>query len=218
MKADIDEALRYLGVRRPDETLRLQMQRIADELSETLQPRYSWRVFSLQQTAEGWLVPELALRISGRSADRMLQTSHHLIILAATLGSAFDAKLRELQHRSMAQAVMTDACGSAFIEAVCNQAEQEIAARLPEQYLTDRFSPGYGDLPLALQSALLAAVDAERRTGITLLESQLMNPSKSVTALIGVSDQPQQARIRGCAYCQLAADCMLRKRGVSCGS
>ena len=30
-----------------------------------------------------------------------------------------------------------------------------------------------------------------------------MNPSKSVTAIIGLSDWPQMARIRGCAYCSM---------------
>ena len=31
----------------------------------------------------------------------------------------------------------------------------EITARFPGMYLTDRFSPGYDDLPLSLQSGLV---------------------------------------------------------------
>ena len=81
-----------------------------------------------------------------------------------------------------------------------------------------RFSPGYGDLPLDVQSPLLALTDATRRLGVTLSESNLMNPLKSVTAVIGLSDTPQQARIRGCDYCAMRTRCNLRKAGKTCGT
>ena len=80
-----------------------------------------------------------------------------------------------------------------------------------------RFSPGYGDLPLTLQPEICAALDVQRRLGIHVTESLLMIPSKSVTAVIGLSDRPQMARIRGCAYCAMKETCMLRKGGKRCG-
>ena len=52
-----------------------------------------------------------------------------------------------------------------------------------------RFSPGYGDLPIEVQKDFLPLLDAERRLGITLSESCLMAPSKSVTAIIGVASK-----------------------------
>ncbi|MCR5275107.1 MAG: Vitamin B12 dependent methionine synthase activation subunit, partial [Clostridiales bacterium] len=48
------------------------------------------------------------------------------------------------------------------------------------------FSPGYGDLPIEVQKEFLPLLDAERRLGITLSDSYLMSPSKSVTAIIGI--------------------------------
>ena len=51
---------------------------------------------------------------------------------------------------------------------------------------TRRYSPGYGDLPLSVQPALLDALDAGRRLGVTLTESLLMVPMKSVTAVVGI--------------------------------
>ena len=113
---------------------------------------------------------------------------------------------------------LLDGFGGAYVEAGCNAAEREIAAKLPGKYLTDRFSPGYGDLPLDVQGALLALTDAPRRLGITLNESNLMNPVKSVTAVIGLSDTPQQARIRGCDFCAMRTRCNLRKAGKTCGT
>ena len=95
--------------------------------------------------------------------------------------------------------------------------DQGLAVRFPGLYLTDRFSPGYGDLPLSLQPGICAVLDAERRVGIHVTPSFLMNPSKSVTAVIGLSDKPQMARIRGCAWCAMRETCTLRKGGKTCG-
>ena len=49
-----------------------------------------------------------------------------------------------------------------------------------------RFSPGYGDLSLDTQKKLLSALDSQRKIGITLTESLLMLPTKSVSAIIGL--------------------------------
>ena len=117
----------------------------------------------------------------------------------------------------MAEAVILDGCGSALVEQGCDAAEREISSRFPELYLTDRFSPGYGDLPLSLQKDLCTALDAQRRLGIYVNESMLMTPQKSVTAIIGLSPAPQMARIRGCGYCSMGEHCPLRKGGKHCG-
>ena len=84
------------------------------------------------------------------------------------------------------------------------------------RFLTDRFSPGYGDLPLSLQADFLRATDAGRKLGITVNDSFLMTPCKTVTAVIGLSERPQPARVRGCAHCNLRESCRLRQKGESC--
>ena len=147
----------------------------------------------------------------------MLAQCDQAVLLACTLGTKFDAMVRSAQVRDMARAVILDACGSALVEQGCDEAERDIAARFPGLYLTDRFSPGYGDLPLSLQPGLCAVLDAERRVGIHVTSSFLMNPGKSVTAVIGLADKPQMARIRGCAWCVMRNTCTLRKGGKSCG-
>ena len=114
-------------------------------------------------------------------------------------------------------AVLLDALGSSFVEAGCDGTEEEISARFPALHRTDRFSPGYGDLPLDLQPALCAALDAQRRLGLTVTDSLLLNPVKSVTAVIGLSPTPQPARIRGCGYCNFRENCQFRKEGTTCG-
>lgn len=217
MELDIAEALRYLGVKEPaPEPLRGEMAALAGRLTRAVQPRYTYRVFSVAHEPAGEILREAGITLTGRSAARMLAQCGQAALLVCTLGMGFETLLRAEQARDMARAVMLDACGSAWVEAGCGAAERELAARFPGLYLTDRFSPGYGDLPLDLQPAICAVLDARRRLGVHVTESLLMNPSKSVTAVIGLSDRPQMARIRGCAFCSMRKTCTLRKGGTTC--
>ena len=218
MLPDIDEALRYLGAgTHPPEELRQQAASVAEELADQVQPRYTYKLFPLVREEAGFRLGGTDLLLSGQTAQRMLAQCAQAVLLACTLGTKFDAMVRSAQARNMARAVILDACGSALVEQGCNKAEHDIAARFPELYLTDRFSPGYGDLSLSLQPTICGLLDAERRVGIHVTPSFLMNPSKSVTAVIGLSDKPQMARIRGCAWCVMRNTCTLRKGGKSCG-
>lgn len=218
MTLNLEEALRLAGLPADaPEELRQRVAQIAQELTRTVTPRYVYRVFSLRRTSQGVELPQAGLTLTGRTAERMLADCGRAALLACTLGAGFDAMLRREQARDMSQAVLLDACGSAWVEGGCDQVEAELRQRLPGLYLTDRFSPGYGDLPLSLQGALCAALDAGRRLGLSLSDSFLLNPVKSVTAVVGIAETPQPARIRGCAYCSMGGRCTFRKAGTSCG-
>ena len=217
MGPNIDEALRYLGVRgEAPEELRARTERVAAELAEAMPPRFVYRAFPLSHTPEGVALEGGGVTLTGRLAAKMLRGSDTAVLLAVTLGIEFERRLRALECRDMGEAVILDACASAWVESGCDAAEREIAARFPGRYLTDRFSPGYGDLPLTLQGGVLAALNAEKRLGIHLGDGYLMTPSKSVTAILGVADTPQPARVRGCAYCALQKTCEYRKGGTRC--
>lgn len=214
-----EEALRYLGVKgEADEELRQRMSRLADLADRRIRPRWTYRVCTVEMTDDGALLREAQLLLPGGTAHAMLETCGRAALLVCTLGTTFDQWLRAEQARDMAWAVMLDAYGSALVEAACDRAEEEISARFPDLYRGDRFSPGYGDLPLDVQPRFLEATDSRRRVGVYVTDSFLLNPQKSVTAVVGLSDQPQQARIRGCAWCSLRDNCALRKGGKHCGT
>ena len=216
MRPDVGEALRYLGVPQPTDEMRREAERLADELSAEIRPRFVYRVFDLEHLPDCVRLRGTDTDLTGFSARTMLDGCNQAVLLACTLGGRFDAKLLALQARDMAKAVIYDALGSAFVEAGCDEAEREIDRRFPDLFLTDRFSPGYGDLPLALQPRLCSTLDAGRRLGLTVSQSLLLNPVKSVTAVIGLSDTPRPARIRGCAHCNLRETCTIRKGGSTC--
>ena len=217
MTINLSEVLRYLGVKEPiSAQLHADVCAIADELKSAITPQYTYRLFSLHEQKDGVFLPDADILLPGQDAKRMLVQCTRAVLLCCTLGARFDAMLRARQARDMAGAVILDACGSVWVEAGCDELESELKQRFPGRFLTDRFSPGYGDLPLSLQQNICTVLDTERRLGVHVNERFMLNPVKSVTAVIGISDQPQAARIRGCAYCSMNTTCTLRKGGNRC--
>ena len=214
---DRNEALRYLAIRRPDAGSLAAIEPVAAELEAALRPRFTYAAFPVKHTPEGEALLGSGLVLPGEMAKTMLRECTHAVLLLCTLGAGFETMLRAAEARDMAKAAMLDACGSAYVEAWCDEAERALAARFAPKQLTDRFSPGYGDLPLSLQPALCAALDASRRLGVTVTESLLMIPTKTVSAVIGLADEPQPARIRGCGFCMRREHCEFQKGGGTCG-
>ena len=212
-RGDVLQYLRYRGSELGGDSL-AELERCETLLLQTARPRLVWRLFSLEE--DGTLAGTDYLP-AGDDIRAFLSDCDGVVLLAATLGAEAEALIRRAAGRDMAEAVILDAAGSAAIERVCDNFCADLAAALAPRFLTDRFSPGYRDMPLSDQRALFRVLDISRRIGVTLSESALMIPQKSVTALIGVSDRPQPKRARGCEACGMREDCAYRKEGKSCG-
>lgn len=65
--------------------------------------------------------------------------------------------------------------------------------------ITNRYSPGYCEWPLSGQRDLFAYI-GDHPTGITINESCLMQPIKSVSGIIGIGDEVRK-RSYGCDIC-----------------
>lgn len=213
---NVHEALRYAGVPVPDAALMEEMTALARQAEELYAPRWVFQVFPLAR--EPLRLCGTRIDLPGKLADGMLRTCDRAAVLVCTLGAKFDRALRQEQHRDIRRALLMDACASALVENGCDRAEEELRGHLPGVFLTDRFSPGYGDLPMDLQPLLLRAVGAGTRLGVTATDTHLLLPQKSTTALIGLSPTPQAAKIRGCQCCSLRAACTKRKAGITCAS
>lgn len=214
MDFPIEEALRYMGAAGADAAVREHAAQVAHRLSNEIRPSSRAIVFPVERSEERVILGEICL--PGKMASTMLSECREAALLACTLGFSFDSLLRTEQARNMADAVILDACGSAYVEAACDQLEENLLKEHPGKYLTDRFSPGYGDLPLGLQAEFCRRLHLEKTMGITVRESMLLSPMKTVTAVVGISDKPQKARIRGCEFCSFREDCTYRKEGKRC--
>ena len=88
-------------------------------------------------------------------------------------------------------------------------AEVRERAAAAGKYARPRFSAGYGDFELSAQTEIFHALDCQRKIGLTLNDSLLMSPSKSVTAIIGISDTAAEKCGTGCKGCG-KTDCEYR--------
>ena len=148
---------------------------------------------------------------------KLLKHCEACYILAATLGLEADRMIHGAQMRHMGEALYLDACANVLIEEVCDEVEQVLAPLFgEEQFMTMRYSPGYGDVPLAIQGDLLNVLNTQKVIGLTVSKSNMLLPLKSITAIIGVSSQKEK-REKNCSNCMMHAKCAYRKRGEVCG-
>ena len=215
---DVFEAARYLHW--PEDAVTQdvlgQLEALGRELSAAAPPRLVWRV--LPRTPEGCE----GLRLPGADIRALLGDADQVIVAACTLGEAASRAVRRAFLMDMARGVMADACLSALAEEEMDRFEKEQgrAYRARGLYLTDRFSPGYGDLPLTVQKDLCDLLDTRRALGLTVNESMLLIPEKSVTAVMGICPVPQRHRAAtekgGCAKCAAFENCVFRLQGRTC--
>ena len=159
-----------------------------------------------------------SLTLEGQDIANLLKDCHEAIIFAATLGADVERLLMRTEVLNMSDALIMDACASTAIENVCNNYEQDLKSETASRgsFLTDRFSPGYGDLPIACQNLLCSALDTARNIGLTVTRSNIMVPRKSVTAIIGIADREQEHRKPGCDSWSMFRTCPYRTQQRSC--
>ena len=130
-------------------------------------------------------------RTASRDLREHLAGCGEILLFACTAGAEMDRRIMRGKMLSPARGLLMHAIGAQQVEGGCERLCRLLAARFPDRQLTDRYSPGYGDLPLSLQREVMDALDCGRTVGITLSDSLLMVPSKSVTAIIGMKEKDE---------------------------
>jgi len=210
----VKEVLRYLGHDRQaiDGRLDRQIASCIDAVLKSSRPRLTYRILDIHDG-----MPD-GLTLRGNDIKMMLSLCRQAIIMAATLGPEAEDLLRRTEVLDMADAVIMDSAQSTAIENVCDNFEFDMRSGYKAQglWLTDRFSPGYGDMPLDDQKEIVALLSAGKRIGLTLTPGNIMVPRKSVTCIIGIAAEKQKLVRRGCGTCTLNGSCAYRKGGSHC--
>lgn len=209
------EAARYLGYGRkePDEaTARLLREELA-ELSETARVKSFYRVYDLKLLENSDFEIE-GIVFHSKNLSRNLGGCARVAMMGVTLGTGVDRLLSRYGVTDVTRMVVLQAAAAAYLEEECDLIQSEIAkkARTEGLFLRPRFSPGYGDFDIHYQRDVARILDLPRKTGITLTDSMMMAPSKSVTALIGMTPVPGHCVSEGCEVCN-KKDCAFRRNG-----
>ena len=139
------------------------------------------------------------MKVNSQSLAKNLEGCEYAYILAATTGIDAHRLIERNAIISPLKGLITDCIGSAAIEAFCDKINLSFENC---EYLRPRFSPGYGDLPLECQKDIVEFLQTKKNIGMSLTESLMMVPVKSVTAIIGIGKEKNKCTGPGCMICK----------------
>ena len=200
------EALRYAGVKENTPEMNALLRECAALCEKSLTPRVCYSFYPI--TRQDGVLDLGFAQTDSYALKRNLAGCEEIVLFAATIGLEMDRLIARYAHLSPSKAVMLQAIGAERIEALCDAFEEELVRQGHE--VSPRFSPGYGDLPLEMQRDIFAALDCSRHIGVSLNESLLMSPSKSVSAIIGLNGENSERCVHNCALCTLT-NCLYRR-------
>ena len=182
----IKEISRYMGMRGEvlGDDVVSRIHSLLHKFLQKINCRACWMEVSLEISEH--VVHMEHLTAESRNLAENLAHCEKAIIFAATIGIEADRFARAASYHAPMNALIFDAMGSTAIEWFCDRLCDKIADQYLCYTLRPRFSPGYGDLSLSVQRDLLNVLDARRNIGLTLSDSLMMIPQKSVTAIVGL--------------------------------
>ena len=202
-----DNALKYLGYQGSiiDDSLN----NLIDEcLTEVI--KYSdFKVVSQRYPLNHHPLSFNNLMIDYDDLKQLLKNCNEVMISGYTLGLQLERQLRYLAKIDMTRLTIMDALSSSYLEYLSDKYDDEII----EEKRTFRFCPGYGNVDISLNKTLANILDTNKHIGLSVTDSDLLLPQKSMIGIIGIGDNN---RIKSCANCLNIQHCKFRKAGVRC--
>ncbi len=188
MLPDVDrrEWLRYMRARDGSAELDALMDACLKEAGACLTPRVCYCEVPVR--IENGVVNLQFWQGESKNLRDLLTDCERAVVFAATVGLGIDRLIAKYSRTSPAKALCLQALGTERVESLCDAFCEDMKERVREngEFVTRRFSPGYGDLPLAMQKDVFRLLNCPVQVGVTLNDSLLMSPTKSVTAVMGV--------------------------------
>jgi hypothetical protein len=215
---DMGFVKRLLGNRNRSDLSRSTEKRICQfykPVISCLKPQVTWKAFSLQAIDSGSVRLENDVAFQSKKMGKAFAGVKQVICFVATVGSKIDHLIENLMGKgNFANAYVVDAMGSGAIEHTVSSFQKDFNRKFAiNKQVTDlRFSPGYCDWPVTEQQKFFSLLDCEN-IGVSLSDSSLMTPRKSVSAVFGLyandaGHQPKQ--INPCNRCG-KYDCIARR-------
>ena len=193
---DFKEVARYLGYSRfvsPDQDVSELLEKAAREMQAVMKAQAVFEIFDLTENS---VISTDSTTVTLRFADVTLQSRDlgrnlagcsQVALLAATIGPQVDALIRRHSSLDPVYASILQATGAMYIEELVDLVNSEIKKIAEAQGLKTkpRYSPGYGDVSLGVQKDFFRLLPCTR-IGLTLMDTLIMAPEKSVTAFVGI--------------------------------
>jgi hypothetical protein len=191
---------------------------LIQELSEELIPmggvKAEYRVFNnVRLWSEDKTVEIKGVRFNVQPIIfRQIKKSEDIALFICTAGPAIgEMSRRSMKEGDLLKGYIYDVVGSGVVENAADRMHEELKSEATARgkKITNRFSPGYCGWDVAEQHKLFSFF-RDNFCGITLTESALMNPVKSVSGIIGIGRNVIYAPYQ-CHLCE-DKNCIYRNR------
>lgn len=180
-------------------------------------PKGVWQIYDYNSCTHE-IKTEKSFQIEGNSIQKHLADCDKVIILAATIGEEIEHKITNyFKLGEYSFSLLLDAAATTAVEMTADQMEKAMLTIVAPQgyHMKTRFSPGYGDWDIKVQPQMLRLAEA-KAIDISLTDSYMLMPRKSITAIIGLTSKTEKAIQRLKADCEQCnkVDCLARKESL----
>ena len=203
LKIDKNEIFRYLGypLSKINELTEssIEMQMIQESIlmmKKNIQPQGVYQKFlitSSEKEKSENIIKFADASIQSKDLAKNLSNCESVIIFAITIGSGADLLIKKYSKINPALASILQATGSMLVESYADKLNELINNEAKQiGYKTHpSFSSGYGDLSLSTQNIFFRLLNCTQKIGLTLMDSFIMAPEKSITAFIGLEKEEE---------------------------
>ncbi len=222
IKINEKEVLRYLEYNGQDinENLKSTIIECIKITKEKINPRYTLRVYPILRNNVNIIeIDNSDLKFESKDVYKLLEDCQECIIMAATLGIEIEKEIKKYSYTELTKSIIIDACATTAIEEYCELIQNNIKKELlnKNKYITMRYSPGYGDLHINANKKIINFLSADRDIGLTITDSGIMIPRKSVISIIGISKVQKLELSQKCSNCRNHSTCRFKKGDKYCG-
>ncbi len=190
---NMNEVYRYMGVLgEPDSAVIKLAEEAAEKVKETASCKVCYTRLKIDRTGDGTIsIGEI--KTDSAFLRKNLSDCDEAYLFFATIGGAVD-RLIASARIVPSKALALDAAASALTESLCNKLNSELKSQIRKEgkYLRPRYSAGFGDFTLDYQKYFVNMLDAQKNIGVILRNDTMLYPTKSVSALIGISDMERK--------------------------
>ncbi|WP_042277329.1 vitamin B12 dependent-methionine synthase activation domain-containing protein [[Clostridium] dakarense] len=219
-----NEVLRYLEYKGQDinDNLKNTISECIKLAKEKINPRYMLRVYPILRKKENNEIEIKGSNIKFSSKDlyKLLENCDECIIIATTVGMEIEKEIRKYSYAELTKSIILDACATTAIEEFCDLLQDDLKLKLSNQgkYITNRYSPGYGDLSIDTNIEIINFLNSPKEIGLTITENKIMIPRKSVIAIIGISNSKVEVENKSCLNCKNYDSCKYKRGDEACGN
>ena len=212
LEIDAAETRRYAGLRKAQDFGEKNIREACEEALLLLEVRGAWEVYDYKNCV---VRSDPPFEIVGKSIQKHLNGCEKVICMAVTVGFEIEREIsKKFERGEYLASVLLDAAATSAVEQAADSMEKNFVVNFSKSgyKMRWRFSPGYGDWDLTAQEKLFKISGAEK-IGMSLTSAMMLEPRKSVTAIIGlekISAQKKSSHKKDCAACS-KFDCPMRK-------